>query len=93
MGNRYLIFMPLALKARQAFVSAKHEAALDALSVMDKLVQSRPESGTETPRKGRFILKMKVSASQNIFLCEIIYSFTPSVVRWENFAWKVVKAD
>ena len=87
MAGRRLVFMPLAAKARQAFVNARHEAALEALFELDKLIQSHPESGTGTSRKGRFSLKTLISVHQNAFLCEVVYSFTDRAISWQNFAW------
>ena len=91
MPGRRLVFRPLALKARQSFVNIWHEAALDILCELDKIVQSHPEYGTQTSRKGRFSLKLKVSAHQSLLLCEIIYSFTDRAVSWETFTWQTVK--
>ena len=91
MLGRRLVFMPLALKARQGFVNTWHETALDVLCELDKIVQTHPEYGTKTSRQGRFSLKLKVSAHQNLIICEIIYSFTDRAVRWETFTWRAVK--
>ena len=89
---RNLVFAPLAVKARQAFVNSKHEAALEALCELDKFVQTHFESGTETFSKGYFTLKTMISVHQNAFLCTVVYSFTDRTIRWDSFAWKVAKA-
>jgi len=91
MAGRCLVFEPLAIKARQAFVNSHHEAALEALCELDKLVESRPESGTETSSKGCFSLEAWISAHQKTFLCQVVYSFSGSAIRGEAFFWKAVK--
>ena len=88
MTTHTLVFRPLALRQRAAFVNSWHKTALAVLDTLDDITSHHPEKGIETSTKGRFILNVSLTAHTQTFSCSVVYSRHRQVVGWEAFVWK-----
>ena len=91
--GRTIVFSAMASEQRVAFLRAHKDVALAVLTEVEKISRTLPEEGTPSAlRKNRFSLTLFVTIHNLTFKTAILYAFTKRMVRWETFAWKVVKA-